>query len=75
MAPKSWPVQKEEVYKILGLDWVAPEMREDRGEVQAAKDKKLPKLITVKDIRAELHSHSTLERRQGQHSTNGGSSH
>ena len=50
---------EEEVYEILGLDWVAPEMREDRGEVQAAKDKKLPKLITVKDIRAELHSHST----------------
>ena len=50
---------EEEVYKILGLDWVAPEMREDRGEVQAAKDKKLPKLIAVKDIRAELHSHST----------------
>ena len=50
---------EEEVYKILSLDWVAPEMREDRGEVQAAKDKKLPKLITIKDIRAELHSHST----------------
>ena len=50
---------EEAVYQQLGLDWVAPELREDRGEVQAAKQKKLPQLITTKDIRAELHSHST----------------
>jgi DNA polymerase (family 10) len=50
---------EEEVYKLLGLPWIAPELREDRGEVQAAKAGALPKLIEVKDIKAELHSHST----------------
>ena len=50
---------EEEVYKILGLPWIAPELREDRGEVQAATLGKLPKLVKLKDIAAELHSHST----------------
>jgi DNA polymerase (family 10) len=47
------------VYKSLGLAWIAPELREDRGEVQAAASGKLPKLIELIDIGAELHSHST----------------
>ena len=50
---------EEEVYKTLGLQWVPPEMREDRGEVELAKKNKLPKLITVKDIKSNLHMHST----------------
>ena len=50
---------EEEVYAFLDLPYIAPELREDRGEVQAAKDGVLPKLIQIKDIRAELHSHST----------------
>lgn len=50
---------EEEVYATLGLPWIPPELREDRGEVQAALAGRLPKLIEVKDIRAELHSHST----------------
>jgi len=50
---------EEEVYKILGLPWIPPEMREDRGEIQAAKAGKLPKLIEVKDIKADLQTHST----------------
>jgi DNA polymerase (family 10) len=50
---------EEEVYKTLGLPWVPPELREDRGEVQAAKANKLPKLIEVKDIKADLQTHST----------------
>ena len=50
---------EEEVYKTLGLQYVAPELREDRGEVEAAKANKLPKLIQVKDIKADLHMHST----------------
>jgi DNA polymerase (family 10) len=49
---------EEEVYKTLGLPWIPPELREDRGEVQAAKADKLPKLIEVKDIRADLQVHS-----------------
>jgi DNA polymerase (family 10) len=50
---------EEEVYKTLGLPWIPPELREDRGEVQAAKANKLPKLIEVKDIKADLQVHST----------------
>ncbi len=50
---------EEEVYKTLGLPWIPPELREDRGEVQAAKQNKLPKLIEVKDIKADLQVHST----------------
>ncbi len=50
---------EEEVYQTLGLPWIAPELREDHGEVQAAKEKKLPDLITVQDIQSELHTHST----------------
>jgi DNA polymerase (family 10) len=50
---------EEEVYKTLGLPWIPPELREDRGEVQAAQANKLPKLIEVKDIRADLQTHST----------------
>jgi len=50
---------EEEVYKTLGMVWVPPELREDRGEIQAAKAGKLPKLIEVKDIKADLQTHST----------------
>jgi len=50
---------EEEVYEALGLPWIPPELREDRGEVQAAKEGKLPKLIKVEDIRADLQVHST----------------
>ena len=50
---------EEEVYETLGLPWIPPELREDRGEVAAAKAGKLPKLIEVKDIKADLQTHST----------------
>ncbi|NUQ85131.1 MAG: DNA polymerase/3'-5' exonuclease PolX [Anaerolineales bacterium] len=50
---------EEEVYETLGLPWIPPELREDRGEVQAAKANKLPKLIELKDIKADLQVHST----------------
>lgn len=50
---------EEEVYKTLGLQYVPPELREDRGEVEAAKANKLPKLIQLKDIKTDLHMHST----------------
>jgi DNA polymerase (family X) len=49
---------EEEVYQVLGLPWIPPELREDRGEIQAAKGKKLPKLIEIEDIRADLQTHS-----------------
>ncbi len=49
---------EEEVYKKLGLALVPPEMREDRGEVALAQKGALPKLITLSDIRGDLHVHS-----------------
>jgi len=48
-----------EVYETLGLQWVPPELREGRDEVALAKANKLPKLIEVKDIKSNLHMHST----------------
>ncbi len=50
---------EQEVYEMLGMEWVPPELREDRGEIQAALKKQLPHLIELKDIRAELHAHTT----------------
>jgi DNA polymerase (family 10) len=50
---------EEEVYRALGLDWIAPELREDRGEINAAMEHHLPHLIAREDLRGDLHSHST----------------
>lgn len=49
---------EKEVYGTLGLPWIPPELREDRGEVAAAKAGTLPRLIEVKDIKADLQTHS-----------------
>jgi DNA polymerase (family 10) len=49
---------EEEVYETLGLPWVPPEMREDRGEIQAALDSELPPLIQWEDILGDLHAHT-----------------
>ena len=49
---------EEEVYSALGLPWIPPELREDRGEVQAAQAGSLPKLVEQKDIRGDLHAHT-----------------
>ncbi len=46
------------VYNFLGLDYIPPELREDRGEVEAAKTGDLPKLIEIEDIKGDLHAHS-----------------
>jgi DNA polymerase (family 10) len=48
-----------EVYKTLGLAYIPPEMREDRGEIQAARDGKLPRLLETREIQSDLHAHST----------------
>jgi DNA polymerase (family 10) len=50
--------REEDVYKILGMQYVPPEMREDRGEIDAAIEGKLPELVTLEDIRGDLHVHS-----------------
>ncbi len=49
---------EEEVYKVLGLAWMPPELREDRGEIEAAIKNKLPKLIELIDIKGDLQMHS-----------------
>ena len=49
---------EEEIYRALGLSWMPPELREDRGEIEAAASGKLPKLIERKNLRGDLHSHS-----------------
>src|SRR5262249_43168198 len=51
--------EEDEVYEGLGLPWIPPELREDRGELEAARDGRLPKLVELADLRGDLHSHST----------------
>lgn len=50
---------EEGVYKALGLPWIAPEMRENAGEIEAALEGRLPRLIEARDIRGDLHMHTT----------------
>jgi DNA polymerase (family 10) len=50
---------EQEVFEKLGLAWVPPELREDRGELKLAEAGRLPDLIDLKDIKAELHTHTT----------------
>jgi DNA polymerase (family 10) len=49
---------EEEVYERLGLAWIPPELREDRGELDAAARGELPELIRVEDLRGDLHMHT-----------------
>jgi DNA polymerase (family 10) len=46
------------VYGLLGMDYIEPELRENRGELEAARKHRLPKLVQLGDIRGDLHSHS-----------------
>lgn len=49
---------EKEIYKILGLDYMEPEMREDRGEIELALQHKIPRLVSESDIRGDLHTHT-----------------
>ncbi|MCP6719247.1 MAG: DNA polymerase/3'-5' exonuclease PolX [Patescibacteria group bacterium] len=49
------------IYEALGMQWIPPELREDQGEIEAALKRKLPKLIKIKDIRGDLHCHSSWD--------------
>jgi DNA polymerase (family 10) len=51
--------REEEVYALLGLDYIEPELRENRGELEAAANHTLPDLITVEDLCGDLHCHTT----------------
>jgi DNA polymerase (family 10) len=61
-APSAKPLAAKtemEIYEKLGLEFVPPEIREDRGEIELAEEEKLPKLMTLTDIRGDLHMHTT----------------
>lgn len=50
---------EESVYEALGLPWIPPELREDHGEIEAARAGTLPKLVTLADLKGDLHMHSS----------------
>lgn len=50
---------EEEVFASVDLPWIPPELREDRGEIAAAREGALPRLVEVADLRGDLHMHST----------------
>ncbi|MGE5592022.1 MAG: DNA polymerase/3'-5' exonuclease PolX [Bacillota bacterium] len=49
---------EEDIYGVLGLAYIPPELREDRGEVEAAEQDRLPELVRLEDIRGDLHVHT-----------------
>jgi DNA polymerase (family X) len=57
---------EENVYRALGLTWIPPELREDRGEIELARRGQLPRLIEPGDIKGDLHAHTRLS--DGSHS-------
>jgi DNA polymerase (family 10) len=50
---------EEEIYQILNLPFIVPELREDRGEIEAAKENRLPNLVKLSQIKGDLHVHTT----------------
>jgi len=50
---------EQDIYKALGLAFIEPELRENRGEIEAAAEKALPSLITQADLKGDLHMHTT----------------
>jgi DNA polymerase (family X) len=52
--------REERVYERLGYSYIEPELREGRGELEAAREGRLPELVTLADVRGDLHSHTTL---------------
>ena len=50
---------EEGIYEALGMAWIDPELREHRGEIDAALERRLPRLVSVADIRGDLHMHTT----------------
>jgi DNA polymerase (family 10) len=49
---------EESVYGALGLPWIPPELREDRGEIEAARRGELPRLVGLADLKGDLHAHT-----------------
>jgi DNA polymerase (family 10) len=50
--------EEADIYRALGLDWVAPELRENRGEIEAACDAELPDLVNLTQLRGTFHNHT-----------------
>jgi len=50
--------EEEDIYRSLGMDWIEPELREDRGEIEGAQKGRLPKLLQESEIKGDLHVHS-----------------
>jgi DNA polymerase (family 10) len=49
---------EEDVYATVGLPWIPPELRENQGEIEAAREGRLPRLVTAADLRGDLHAHT-----------------
>jgi len=58
-SPVKKKAEEKDIYEVLGLSYIPPEMRENLGEVEAAEKRKLPTLIQLKDIRGTFHNHTT----------------
>lgn len=50
--------EEEDCYRVLGMPWIPPEMREDRGEIELALENRLPRLLEAADIKGDLHVHT-----------------
>ncbi len=50
--------EEKDVYQALGIDWIEPELREDRGEIEAAEEGHLPNLVEESEVKGDLHVHS-----------------
>jgi len=50
--------EEKDIYRSLGMDWIEPELREDRGEIEGAQKGRLPKLLQESEIKGDLHVHS-----------------
>ncbi len=50
--------REEEIYRLVGLAYIPPELREMRGELEAAREGRLPKLVSARDLRGDLHAHT-----------------
>jgi DNA polymerase (family 10) len=50
--------EEKDVYRVLGMEWIEPELREDRGEIEAAQKGRLPELVEESEIKGDLHVHS-----------------
>jgi len=51
-------INEKDIYEKLGMEWISPELRENTGEIETALERKLPKLIDIKDIKGDLHIHT-----------------